>query len=197
MHPLRQHTGICNSWGGAAGGAATPLLCLTFLCFPSLWRGVDFFFLLPATKGSEAGGGRDPRARDPPRSRGDAVSGRGRTERGAPGSVRVERGWSRRADPGSGSGSHRSPLGDPHFLIGFQRGAGPGGLSPAALVTGMEPCECICAPPGCCQGVTASPHLHPSGFIPGVRLARQGAAGGAFLPPLPAVPAAEQGPDIP
>ncbi|XP_062366412.1 proline-rich protein HaeIII subfamily 1-like [Cinclus cinclus] len=46
-------------------------------------------------------------------------------------------------------------------------------------------------------GSQPPPHLHPIGFIPGVQLAQQGMAAGAFLPPLPAVPAAEQGPDSP
>lgn len=76
MHPLRQHTGICNSrsaaparggpafggggvrWGGPATPFALPLFILFFFPFP--FGGFYFVFLLTATKGSEAGGSRDP-----------------------------------------------------------------------------------------------------------------------------------------
>lgn len=174
------------------------MLCLSFLCFPSLLGGFYLFFLLPATKGSEAGGGRDPPGQSPHRTLGgDSVSRHSRTGRDVLGSVRGGAGMETcGADPYGGATGSQPPLEDPHFLIGFQWDAGPGGLSPAALVTGMEPCECTVSPPGWCQGGSQPPSTStPSASSPGVRLAQQGMAGGAFSPPLPAVPTAKQGPD--
>lgn len=53
-------------------------------------------------------------------------------------------------------------------------------------------------PPGWCQGGHSLPPTStPSASSPGVRLAQQGMAGGAFSPPLPAVPAASTGPTPP
>lgn len=144
------------------------MLCFSFLCFPSLWG--DFFFLLPATKGSEAGGGRDPRARDPPRTLGgDLVSGMARLTGMWWGPCGEEQAWRPVwADP-YGGGHRDSPLSLRGLTFKLIFNGGPGGLSPAALVTGMEPCECSCAPPGLVSGRSQPPppppphRLHPRG----------------------------------
>lgn len=195
MHPLRQHTGICNSCGGGRPGGRPPFCFASlFFVFLPFWGVLICFFCFQQPKAARREAAGTPRTLG-----GDPVSGRGKTERGVVGSVPGGAGME---TPGLIlRGGHRVPplpLRGPHFLIGFQRGAGPGGLSPAALVTGMEPCECSCASPGLVSGGSQPPpHLHPIGFIPGVQLARRGMAAGAFLSPLPAVPAAEQGPDTP
>lgn len=149
------------------------MLCL-FSLFSFPFGGFLFvFFLLPATKGSEAGGGRDPRARTPPdRSGGMQCPGAARLTGMWCGPCGEEQRWRPAGPLRYLTGGPQGPtplLGDPHFLIGFQWGAGPGGLSPAVLMTGMEPCECSCAPPGLVfRGITASPpppphRLHPRG----------------------------------
>lgn len=66
------------------------------------------FFLLPATKGSEAGGDRDPRARDPPRTvGGEAVSGTARLSGMRWGPCGEERAW--RPSGPILTGGHRVP----------------------------------------------------------------------------------------
>lgn len=162
---------------GGAGGAAAPSLCLPlsvwfwvfFLSLVGCFV-LNFLFLLTATKGSEAGGVRAPPgrgtllgqgpptlgqghpswARDSPSPRVRAPPGQGR-----PGSDHPINpagwGWRARGPRGEGGGralyrgvgsQHPPPTWDPP-VTGFQRG----GLSPAALGTAVEPCECSCAPP--------------------------------------------------